>query len=317
MAKQFLFRVFNALRAANHWFVARLTFLLLGFLRLFPAEKSLDFMEWAAKRVGPLTGRHRLALDNLRRAYPDKPESEIRGIALAMWGHVARLAAEYVFMEQLFIPDAEHPGGPRIDVVGAEIFQRLREEKRPHIFFTAHLGNFELLPVCAAGYGLELTSLFRAPNNPYIAEAVSDGRKERMGGLLPSGAGAALTLARILESGGNIGVLVDQKFRNGLRTTFFGRECQTNPLVAKLARHFDCPIHPARCQRLPDGRFRLELFEAITPPRNAKGVIDDRALAQQINDIVEGWVREDPAQWFWLHRRWEISPATSQNRRAN
>lgn len=315
--KILFYKAYLAFASARNWLIAQVAFAVLAVLKKLPAEKALAFMERAAKRAGPWTSRHTLALDNLRQAYPEKSADDLEQIARDMWGHLGRLAAEYVFMDQLFVNDPERPGGARIDIVGREIFLRLQKEQGPHIFFTAHLGNFELLPVCAAGYDLDVTSLFRAPNNPHIAKAVAGEREGRMGGLLPSRAGAALTLARILENGGNVGILVDQKFRNGLKTTFFGRPCETNPLVAKLARHFECPIHPARTIRLPNGRFRLELQEALVPPRNAKGGIDDAALTQMINDIVEGWVREDPAQWFWMHRRWEISPATSRNRRAN
>ena len=77
-----------------------------------------------------------------------------------------------------------------------------------------------------------------------------------------------------------------------------------NPLVAKLARHYDCAIYPARSIRLPEGRFRLELQDPIEIPRNERGV-DVQALTQKLNDIVAEWVREYPEQWLWLHRRWK------------
>ncbi|WP_407820338.1 hypothetical protein, partial [Staphylococcus aureus] len=77
-------------------------------------------------------------------------------------------------------------------------------------------------------------------------------RKERMGNLVPSHAGSSFALARQLEKGGGVGVLVDQKFGKGLTTKFFGLEVRTNPLLAKLVRQFNCDVYPARCVRLPD-----------------------------------------------------------------
>lgn len=239
-------------------------------------------------------------------AFPEKADDERRAIALDMWGNMARLLGEYVFMDQLFAHADEGPRHERIDVEGQDIFRRLRDDPRARIFFTAHLGNFELPPIVGAGYGLAISSLFRAPNNPFIASQLLTARTARMGGLVASRAGAALALARILDDGGSIGLLVDQKFADGLPTTFFGRPCQTNPLLAKLARRADCPIHPVNCVRLPDGRFRLVLHEAIEPPRHDNGDIDVPALTQKINDIVERWVRDDPGQWMWFHRRWEM-----------
>ena len=57
-------------------------------------------------------------------------------------------------------------------------------------------------------------------------------------------------------------------------STFFGRRCKANPLIARLARHFECPIHGTRVIRLPGHRFRIELTEAIAPPRASDGRID-------------------------------------------
>jgi KDO2-lipid IV(A) lauroyltransferase len=71
-----------------------------------------------------------------------------------------------------------------------------------------------------------------------------------------------------------------------------------------LARQVDCPIHGTRTIRLPDGRFRGELTEAVETVRDAAGAIDVAGTMQVITSVVEGWVREHPEQWLWLHRRW-------------
>ena len=246
-------------------------------------------------------------MDNLRRAYPEKTEDELQAIASDMWGNMARLAGEYLYLDRLFDIHPRDGEPARVEIVGEEIFLRLREDKRPHIFFTAHTGNFELLPVAAAAYGLQVTALFRAPNNPYIAKYIFSTRAEAMGELIASRTGAAFGLARVLERGGNIGALVDQKFTNGVETTFFGLPCTTSPLVAKLARQYDCDVHPARAIRLPGNRYRLEIHDRLELPRTEKGAVDVAATCQLLNDIVEGWVREHPGQWMWFHKRWKIS----------
>lgn len=293
--------------AAGNWAVAKTMFVVLAFLQKLPPDRALDFLERQARRIGPLTPRHRLALDNLRLAFPEKPDAEREAIAKDMWGNMARLVGEYVFMDKLFAHADEGPRHERIEVEGGDIFLRLRDDPRARIFFTAHIGNFELLPIAASGYGLSIVSLFRAPNNPFIASRLLAAREGRMGALVSSRSGAALALARVLDDAGSVGVLVDQKFANGVPTTFFDRPCQTNPLLAKLARRADCPIHPVHCIRLPGGRFRIVLEEALEPPRNAGGDIDVPALTQLLNDTVETWVRESPGQWFWFHRRWQIT----------
>ncbi|MCY1669101.1 lipid A biosynthesis lauroyl acyltransferase [Rhizobium sp. SL86] len=304
--KMLITRIVLALRHFQQWLVAQAAFGFLNLLKILPADPAIRFADWLVRKIGPLTNRHRLMLVNLANAYPEKSEAEREAIALASWGHMGRLAAEYVFLDQLFDFDPESTEPGRIEVDGIPIFLDLRDNPRPFIVFTAHTGNFELLPVAGNAFGLTVTVMFRPPNNPYIAEKVFSFRAARMGKLVPSHAGSSFALARQLEAGRGIGVLVDQKFQKGLSTDFFGHPVQTNPLLAKLVRQFDCEVYPARCIRLPNNRYRLEIEPKIDIPRNDKGAVDVQATGQLLNDKVESWVREHPEQWLWYHDRWNI-----------
>ncbi|MBZ5758374.1 MULTISPECIES: lipid A biosynthesis lauroyl acyltransferase [Rhizobium] len=304
--KLFITRIVLAFRHFRQWSIAQLAFGFLNFLKLFPADGGIRFADWLMRKVGPRTRRHALMLTNLRNAFPERSDAEIEAIALASWGSMGRLAAEYVFLDRLFDFDPEKTEPGRIEVSGVPIFLELRDNPRPFIVFTAHTGNFELLPVASAAFGLEVTVLFRPPNNPYVAKKVYDFRAKRMGHLVPSHAGSSFALARQLDEGGSVGVLVDQKFRKGLRTKFFGRDVKTNPLLPKLVRQFECEVYPARCVRLPNNRFRLEIEPRMELPRTDTGALDLPATAQMMNDKVESWVRENPEQWLWYHDRWNI-----------
>jgi KDO2-lipid IV(A) lauroyltransferase len=130
-------------------------------------------------------------------------------------------------------------------------------------------------------------------------------RAPLMGQLIPTGLDAPVRLARLLQSGVHVGMLADQHYTRGVEVTFFGRPCLANPLIALLARQTECPIHGIRAVRLPDGNsFWGEFTEAIEPARAADGRIDIQGTTQAITTVIEGWVREHPEQWLWLHRRW-------------
>lgn len=296
------------LRLANYWLTAQFAIGLLTLLRLVPPDAALNFADRFGRRFGPMFGRHRVALDNLRRAFPEKPEAEIRQIASDMWANMSRLAVEYIFLDRLFDFEPFTDKVGRVEVIGVERFIELAQSRRPRITITGHIGNFEMLAIAATAYGLDAAFMFRPPNNPFLARYIMRARSRGIGNLLASRRGVAFTLARILEESGTIGVLVDQKFQHGIRTRFFGRECETSPLVPKLARQYDCDVYPAHCIRLPNNRFRLELHPKLDLPRDEKGEIDVPAAAQLLNDIVEGWVREHPGQWMWFHKRWSLTP---------
>jgi len=297
---RFLQSVFNL----RDWLVAEAIFLSLKAMRLLPMESTGRFLQRTARWIGPKTGRHKIAMDNLAIAFPEKSIEEREQIANDSWAHIARGILEYGYLDQIFDLDENNLGSGRITVKNVEQFIKLRDDGLPAIIFTGHLANFELLPMVADKFGLEIQSLFRAPNNKYAAKKIAQARKQVAGNLVASGQGASFQLMSALEKGIHVGVLVDQKFKRGINIPFFGKDAPTNTLLAKLARRYECPVHGARSIRLPNGRFLLEITDEIELPRTEKGDIDIHGTTALITGVIEEWVREYPEQWLWIHRRW-------------
>ena len=259
-----------------------------------------------ARTFGPLTSANRIARENIAGAFPDKSEAERAAILREAWDNLGRVACEYVHMDRIWDFDPAHPEAGRI-VASPEtvaLYERLRDDGKPAIVFSAHLANWELPAIAAARHGIDSAVLYRTPNSPAVAKEILRLRQDSMGMLVAAGMSAPFKLARALERGKHIGMLVDQRFGRGPRIDFLGRPAFANPLLAQLARRFDCPVHGARAIRLPGGRFRLDLTEEISLPRDAEGLIDVEAATQAMNDVIAGWVREHPGQWLWMHRRW-------------
>ncbi|HWT10621.1 MAG TPA: lipid A biosynthesis lauroyl acyltransferase [Roseomonas sp.] len=275
-------------------------------LRLLGPDAGPRIGAAIARTLGPLTGANRIARDNIAGAFPDKSEAERAAILREAWDNLGRVACEYVHMDRIWDFDPENPEAGRI-VASPEVmalYARLRDDGKPAIVFSAHLANWELPAIAAAKHGIDSAVLYRTPNSPAVAKEILRLRQDSMGSLVAAGMSAPFKLARSLERGKHIGMLVDQRFGRGPRIDFLGRPAFANPLLAQLARRFDCPVHGARAIRLPDGRFRLDLTEEISLPRDADGLIDVEAATQAMNDVIAGWVREHPGQWLWMHRRW-------------
>ena len=111
-------------------------------------------------------------------------------------------------------------------------------------------------------------------------------------------------IASAMEHGAHFGMMLDQRLASGIRVPFFGRPARTNPILASMARQFDCVVHGARAIRMPDGRLHILMTPPIDMPRDGEGLIDVAAATALMTSIIEGWVREYPEQWFWLHDRW-------------
>ncbi len=301
-------------RNAANWTIANLFFGFVGFLQLFPADAAINTIEKMGRFVGMRYPRTKHARKSLELAFPEKSATEIESILSDMWGNLSRTAAEYAYLDKIFDFDDSRPGEGRFEIGGIANFAEFKALDGPAICFTAHTGNWELLPVASAAYGVNVTALFRPPENPYIAKRVLAARKTAMGHLVPSKAGASWALSDILEEGGKVGLLVDQFYKQGLPISFFGRPTKGNHLLAKLVRRYDCPVYPARCVRLPGGKFRIEMQSRLEIPRDASGKADVQALTQKINDVVENWVREYPGQWLWLHKRWRNDLSRRESR---
>lgn len=284
-----------------------------GLLRLLGPDRASNWGGVLARAIGPLLSVHKVALANIRAAFPDADEARVRQIALGAWENLGRTGAEYAHLDVLFDYDYFDPKpNARVEVVGIEHFIALRDDARPGIVFSAHLGNWELPAICASRYGLDTTAIFREPNDRAVARAVHEVRSRTMGNLQAARAGAAFVMAGVLENGGHLGMLIDQHFTRGVRVPFFGRPALTNPILGKFARRFDCPVHGVRVVRLPGHRFRIELTPPLDLPRDAEGHIDPAGAMAAMTAVVEEWVRENPEQWLWMHRRWRVPAARSQ-----
>jgi KDO2-lipid IV(A) lauroyltransferase len=281
--------------------------LVLGTFRRIPVDSASAAVGWLARMVGPRLPVSRVGRDNLRHAWPEKTPAEIEALLRGVWENLGRCLAEYPHLPRIWdyhLFDDKPPAHPRIELEGLEHLVTLALDGRPGLFFSAHLGNWELPPIGALDNGLAVSVLFRPPNNPYAADLVQQLRGAAGTGLLPTTIDGAIAAVDLLERGGHLGLLVDQHFDRGVTVPFFGRPVQVPATLAKLARRFDCPVLGTRVERLGGVRFRITVTPPLVMPRSADDAADVLALMTEVTAIVESWVRERPDQWLWLNRRW-------------
>jgi KDO2-lipid IV(A) lauroyltransferase len=299
-------RIRDAAKPLGDAAVGALTFGLLRTARYFDPIKTADLFGRITRRIGSLLREDRIGRANLTAAFPDKSPEEIETILGGVWDNLGRLGAEFAHLDHIWEHDPAHPELSRIEIQQRthELFAQLRLDGKPALIFFCHLGNWELPAVAAVAHGLDAAILFRRPNSASANRIIEELRQIKMGTLIPAGRDAPFKLAEALQNGQHVAIQVDQWFTNGVEVTFFGRKTKANPTLARLLRQIECPVHGVRIIRLPDNRFRAELSEEVPPVRDASGQIDVQGTMQAITSVVEGWVREYPDQWLWLHRRW-------------
>jgi Kdo2-lipid IVA lauroyltransferase/acyltransferase len=279
---------------------------LLRGVKLMARRRAANFAGAAMRKLGPFLPEHRVGRANLRAAFAEKSDAEIEAILAGAWDNLGRVAAEFVHLDEFHIAESASDD-PNAIALEPAVLERCRRVigGRASLSFACHTANWEMSAVVAKLLGADSAVLYRRPNIRAVSDAVIKLRADVMGQMIPSGLDAPVRLARLLQQGVHVGMLVDQHYTKGVDVTFFGRTCKANPLIALLARQVECPIYGLRIVRLADrNRFAGDVTEAITPPRDAEGRIDVQGTMQTITTVIEGWVREHPEQWLWLHRRW-------------
>jgi KDO2-lipid IV(A) lauroyltransferase len=287
--------------------VGALTIGLLRTTRYFDPIKTANLFGRITGWIGPRLREHRIARANLTAAFPEKSPEEIDQILAGVWNNLGRMGAEFAHLDHIWDYDLNHPEKPsRIEFSPRtkQLFDQLRDDGKPALFFACHLGSWELPALGAVAHGLDAAILYRRLNIESADRAIERIRSVNMGTLIPAGRNAPLKLAEALQKNQHVAMLVDQYLTNGVEVTFFGRKTTANPMLARLRRQVECPIHGTRIIRLPNNRFRAEVSEEVKPVLDASGQIDIQGTMQAVTSVVEGWVREYPEQWLWLHRRW-------------
>jgi KDO2-lipid IV(A) lauroyltransferase len=280
---------------------------LLRCVRLLDVDGAADLFGKIMRKVGPMLPEHKTGRANLAAAFPEKSDEEREAILLNVWQHMGYFGAEFAKLDSLWDFDPARPtaaGRVESDEASVNHAIQMRDDGKGALIFAGHLGNWELTPLASTQFGINSAVVFRPPNNQAVADSVQRLRMLNMGMVIPTRFDTPLRVGRLLDEGMHVGMLVDQHYSPGVEVTFFGRKVQCNPLLGRLARQVECPIYGVRIVRLPGHRFRSEFTDEIPPVRDAKGKIDVQGTMQAITSVIEGWIREYPDQWLWLHRRW-------------
>ncbi len=260
-----------------------------------------------------LDARHRrVVLDNLTMCFSrEKSPEEIRAIAKENFRRIGENYCSAVKTAAM----SPWQMLPHFDLTLARNILPHEADAGPQsrIVAVGHFGNFELyarfgqfVPIfkCAATY--------RALKQPALNRIMVSLRANDSCRFFERRTDAAALKAAMSDTGLLLGLLADQHAgRNGLRLPFLGHECSTSPAPAIFALRYNCPLHTAICYRTGLAKWLIEVGEEI--PTRVNGVARSTAdIMLDVNQVFEAAVRRDPANWFWVHRRWKPVKAAKE-----
>lgn len=281
------------------WRLEALAFdLFTGAARLAPIDAVSDFGAWLFGTLGPLTGAHRVAETNLRIAFPEADEAEIRRLLAAQWRQTGRFFAEFPIMDRI-VADPE-----RLKIEGRERLTAIAENG-PAVLVSGHFANIEIMAAAIVQAGIRAHVAYRATNNPYIDARIRAGRQRYGVTLLaPKGQEGARELLRGLMRGHSVALLTDQKYNGGVEGPLFGVTAHTAPAPAAFALKFRIPIQPLSVERRGKARFTVIAHEPFRLEETGDRAADIERGVARINAFFEERIRARPTEWFWVHKRW-------------
>lgn len=272
---------------------------LLAVLRGLGPERASALGARLLRVLGPRLRAQKVARGNLALAFPDLDAAQREAILPGMWDNLGRTLGEMPHLGALSRLD-----GPWMELEGADVLAELKASGRPILFFGGHIANWEIGARVLAQHGVGMNVFFRAPNNPLVMDLYGEIRGAGFGQMLPKGREGARAAVAALKRGENLGILVDQKMNDGIAVPFFGHDAMTAPALAQLAKRFDALVVPLRTRRLEGARQRVSVLPPLALPDSGDRHADVAETMRRVNTVLEGWIRETPEQWLWVHRRW-------------
>ena len=254
------------------------------------------------KKIGPLIRNSKKIKKNIEIVFPNISRSEEKKIIDQMWCNYGRVFAEYMHLKKF------RENKLNYIKTNLEKFDRLKEKKKPILFFSGHFANFELLAMEIEKNGFELYALYRPLNNLFLNPIMEKLRtnyicKNQIPKSIPGkGRDGTRQLIRKINEKRNIALMIDQKVTEGIKIDLFDRKAYTLNIPAQLALKHDYLLVPLEIKRENKINFSINIKDPLVIDEND----DQYSVTRKINMELEKMILNNPYQWIWTHDRWRL-----------
>lgn len=262
----------------------------------------LDCASWlggkVVRKIAPLSKKHKIALMNLDLVFPEKTFKEKEKIALDEWENIGRTLAEYPHINSSKL-------AKRITFERIDNALKFVNQKKGGFLLSAHYGNWELTSCIMQMSKSRVSFVYRKPNNPFLLKIFKVRGRNINGDMIGKDENSLLKIMKCISQKEMVGMMVDQKLYEGVSVKFLGVDAMTTPAPAIVAKRYGCPILPIKVERINlTANFKVTFCEPLLFEKSKADMAEITKITQQISDIIESWIKEDPSQWLWIHRRW-------------
>lgn len=289
----------SPLKRISHWMEWLLVKWGFAFFSLLPMHTASNIGACVTRMIGPHLKVSQVAKRNLQAAFPDWSEEKITQTVIGVWDNVGRYATEFPHVASMTRDDFFR----KVEVIGEEYLRAT--EGTGALFYSCHIANWELGIKMAAMFDLPVSAVYRPLNNPMVDTLINSYRNQyQVRGLTKTTTGGR-EMIRELKAGNKVAILIDQKMNTGIPVPFLGRDCMTTTSIADLAIKYGYPILPVQVERIGrSANFRITISPPLEFTLSGDYKSDALMIMTMAHARMEDWIRQNPEQWFWLHKRW-------------
>ncbi len=281
--------------------VTRTIVFILQFLPLSLVSRIGSGVGWFIHYVIPI--RRTVAHTNLRIAFPEKSQQEIKKICRNTYRNFGMTFLEYLCLSSM----PQEKLGNLVKFSPPRLLHDLMAQNKGCIGVTAHFSSFELMGVSFAHAGIPVDIVVKAMKNPYVEKLVDSMRSKTKIGVIKVKDGFGMVSKSIAQKK-VVGLVADQNAGSkGIFVPFFGVESSTPAGPAILAVRSNAPMFVSMNIRTGRAAYRAE-FQSISyenlPEKNDEKI---REITMRYTSVIESYIRQYPDQYFWMHKRWKTA----------
>ena len=247
--------------------------------------------------VSNLPSARKRVANGLGRVFPELTVKEVKNLTREVGRNTAQTLSEILmnadYKKRTHLFTARGPGLRELE--------QARDAGTGAIIVSAHFGQWEAIRHHLAMNTMETGAVYRENNNPLYERRFRNAIEQGGSPIVARSPKGNMKMVRHLRGGGFFALLVDQKYLVGEHVPFMGIDAMTTTAPAEMALRYNLPLVPAFATRQGNGMdIVIDYEEAIQPS-------DVMQMTLEINERIGARIKKDPAQWYWLHNRWQLN----------
>ena len=261
-------------------------------------KRASNLGEIIGRQFGPFFRSNSKIQKNLEKSNIGTSQNDRKKIIDNMWGNYGRILSEYIFLEQF----RKNSLKKFLEIDGLNFLNEIKKNNEQVVFISGHFNNFELMAMEIEKAGINLCTIYRPLNNPFLNIVMEKLRKKYICKYqIKKGKSGTRNLLKLFKENFSVALMIDQRVSEGESINLFNRLAKTTTIPAQLAKKYNCKVVPVYIKRFDKLHFKL----SFKKPIKFDNTLSIKQISLELNTILEKMILQNPDQWIWSHDRWK------------